>query len=188
MDLALSAAAFSAMVVDEERIVKGIVLLTHKSGPDTPLSQRLGDLAGCAVSVVREATSKARPLLPAGAFVRGIRKVGVEDFARGFPFMREEMGMVVGAVRAAIYREFEIEVETIPVRAAKIVACPRWPGLNKDNWLAAGRTTKFKASMPDKSSIVSGLQRRYKIKARNDHEADACCVAISLARKHGRAI
>lgn len=179
LDVALSSIGVAAVLARGDAIVARVVRsqVTKKCG----LSMRLAGLGAFAATLVEEAirSPKAR-----GAELA----IGVENFARGFPYMREEMGMSVGAVRAVLYGRWEVEVVTVPVREAKLVACPGWPGFNKANWERAGRTTKFKASMPDKGSVISGLHSRFGIIARDEHQADAACIALAVARRAGHAL
>ena len=103
--------------------------------------------------------------------------VGIENFSRGSTYRREEMGAVFAAAVTAFPRSYPIALVT--PKQAKAIACPRWPGFNGDNWRAAGRTTKFKLSMPGKDDILNGLYRRFGVALHDEHQADAACVAIA---------
>lgn len=103
--------------------------------------------------------------------------VGIENFSRGSKFRREEMGAVFAAAVTAFPRVHPIELVT--PKAAKAIACPKWSGFNGDNWRASGRTGKFKLSMPGKDDVLNGLYRRFGIKLRDEHQADATCCAIA---------
>jgi hypothetical protein len=105
-------------------------------------------------------------------------RFAVEDFARGAKFRREEQGMAVGALLVGLGPRPVVMVSPLD---AKMVACPKWPGLSKANWAAAGYTKKFKRSMPGKADVISGLQRRWSLTFHDDALADAACVAIYAA-------
>lgn len=111
--------------------------------------------------------------------------IGVETYARNQPFRREEMGMSYAAVLLAVPTWRHIEV--VDPGEVKRAVCPRWPGFSKANWIAAGKATAgkpFKRSMPPKSAIRSALLRMG-IDERNEHTADAICVALAVAKRHG---
>ena len=103
--------------------------------------------------------------------------VGIENFSRGSKFRREEMGAVFAAAVTAFSRIHPIVLVT--PKAAKAVACPTWSGFNGANWRAAGRTGKFKLSMPEKDDVLNGLYRRFGVSLHDEHQADAACVAIA---------
>lgn len=158
------------------------VILTK---PDTPESLRLAAIADGVVSFVLAAVKSVPVPTRRAGFSTW---VAIEDFARGFPFRREEMGMAAGAAISAVCSRLKLEVSRVPVREAKAVACPRWPGLNKANWELARKPGKFKFGMPDKGSVIAGLHRNFRVVTHSEHVADAACVAIALARRLGHAI
>lgn len=113
----------------------------------------------------------------------------VEDFARNARFRREEAGMSGGVVRLAwaMFQSkhgFKQPPVLLSPRQVKVFMCPNWPGWSKAHWERAVYTRKFKMSMPDKASVQSALLRRFKIKAANEHEADAASVALLAAQNH----
>lgn len=118
-------------------------------------------------------------------------KFGIEGFSFGARFQREAMGMASAAVRLGIpvppraaWTSGDV-VRIVTPAAAKAAACPHWHGFTKTNWITAGRKGEFKRSMPPKESVIAGLYTRFKIDARNEHEADAVCVALALAIRDG---
>ena len=139
----------------------------------TPLSLRLRAI----FEGVR--AMRSRPV-PSGA----IRLYAVEGLARGYMNRREEMGMAHAAVRLAL----PVSAVDIPPREHKVLMCPAWPGLNKANWEADGRTGKFKASMPDKPGVIFGLARRFGVQAKTPDAADACCIALAALLRWCRGV
>lgn len=111
-------------------------------------------------------------------------KIGMEGFSFGAKFQRETLGMVHGIIRTDIFRALELQVGLVSPRTVKFTACPSWPGWNKKNWEAAKRKGKFKGSMPPKGDVGAGLFKHYGINTDDEHIADACCVALSMAIAH----
>lgn len=108
----------------------------------------------------------------------------VEDFARNARFAREEAGMVQGVCRLAVLdsgRDVPVDPVCVSPRTAKQVACPEWPGWSKKHWQRAGYQSRFKMSMPDKKSVLSGLRSRWGLFCPNDAVGDAVCVALVAA-------
>lgn len=107
----------------------------------------------------------------------------IEGFAYGAKFNREAQGMVYGACLVALRVGGAEKIEIVTPAQAKKIACPDFAGWSKDKWAAAGYTTKFKRSMPEKATILSGLRRRYGFAAMSDAVGDAVCVAIAAGYK-----
>ncbi len=172
VDHSLSACGFAEIVVRDGQIASHRAA-TVGTDPVDGLSSRLG-LIGTAFLEFIDWEKDPR--------------FAIEGFAFGARFSRETMAMVVGAIRyaAAAMRPADPEFVTIPPATVKRVLVPEWHGFSLDNWTAAGRTTKFKRSMPPKEDVIAGLFRLYGINCLDDAQADATGVAIAAAIKNGR--
>lgn len=104
----------------------------------------------------------------------------IEGFAFGAKFQREIQGMVHGAILVSLRVGGANKIEIVTPMQAKKVACPDFPGWSKENWAKAGYTAKFKRSMPEKTTVMSGLRKRFGFTGLvSDAVADAACVAIA---------
>jgi len=85
----------------------------------------------------------------------------------------------IGVVASAPHEPVRVTAST-----AKRWVLPNWPGLSKANWAAAGRTTKYKRSMPDKNSVINELYRRFRFKLTDLNASDAALVALWVVKDH----
>lgn len=181
-DIALANASFALLRFDEatRHRPKRVTSFTVKTDSTLPLHERLLTLYDFGREAQLAYQNKYGDIKPPDL-------VAVENFSRNSKFHREEMGAAFAAVVMGLSRSTvrKSKWQMVTPRAAKIIACPKWPGLNKDNWIAAGRDpAKFKASMPDKQAVMNGLVRRFNIVTTNEHHADAVCVGIAGAQAH----
>lgn len=118
--------------------------------------------------------------------IKDMEAVGIEDFSRGSKFRREEMGMALAAVTLGLPMALLPRIVMLTPRLVKRAACPEWYGFSLANWKAANKRGKFKMSMPDKRTMGSALFRNYAIVLHNEHEVDACAVAIAAMQSKGK--
>lgn len=173
VDPSLASCGIAVLGVSEKGSPHLLTARVVQSDSDTPTDQRIYDIA----KVVRDNLHEYRPTL-----------IGIEGFAFNQKFQRENMGMVVGAIRAACWPhvvKHGLTWHVMRSQQAKLLICPKWPGWSLKNWEAAGYTRKFKRSLPDKGSIIAGLHTRFGIIVHNEHEADAITVAIAAAIQSG---
>jgi hypothetical protein len=121
----------------------------------------------------------------------GVLAAAVEGFSFGSRFRREDMGAAVASIRLAWRHTFESLRSPPPMRVvtparAKAAVYPEWHGFSLANWKAAGKTAKFKRSMPDKDSVRSAFFRRFEIGDSvicSSHVCDAACVAVATVEQ-----
>lgn len=171
VDPSLAASAFVALRFDRAKVAV-VAAETVKTEPETPIGARLFALGDGLQRFLK-------------ALDEPPRELAIEGFARGFTHHREEMGMATGVLRYALHDWDRGELTTIPIREAKKLVCPGWPGLCKANWTAAGYAKKYRASMPDKTAVMAALFKLYGVNAPDDHQADAACIAIAAAVRRG---
>ncbi len=178
VDASLSATGLAALRFEKGR-VSVIALRTVATKPSTLIGERLRQIS----AAVEAFFAASLPVSPRDGEYQD--HFAIEDFSRGSRFHREEMGMVAGVVRLKVLEWANAEMKPIPIREAKKLVCPAWPGLCKANWTAAGYEKKFKLSMPDKGTVMARLFKTYRINAPDEHQADASCVAIACAVRLG---
>lgn len=111
--------------------------------------------------------------------------VFAEGYSFGSKFSQQTLGEVHGVVHERVHAEYGVHVRYISPATAKKVACPRWHGWSIANWTAAGKTTKWKRSMPGKEDVLRGLWTEHKLRIATDAEGDAICVALAGAASLG---
>lgn len=197
IDASLSATAYAILSIEKSngqrwgiQLVKSDVIQTY---PETPLRVRLRDTAVFIAEAANWAANfslGAYPLPVARGVHKGPLIVGIEDFSRGSRFRREEAGMstavtLLGLQKGigTLWRNPAAGPVMIPPREVKKTVLPNWHGWSKAHWVASGRTHKFKMSMPDKVSVQSALMRTYRFRFDDEHQADAACVALAVAKR-----
>lgn len=117
---------------------------------------------------------------------RRIEGTFVEGYSFGSPHAARRIAETHGAVFAMLWRVYRQMPVYVSPMTAKKAACPMHPGFSKDNWARAGKTGKWKRSMPDKADVIRGVYREFGVSLATDAEADAFSVAIAGLRANPR--
>jgi hypothetical protein len=117
--------------------------------------------------------------------VGSINAYGIESIAWGGS-KATSLALAHGAVHSAIYlarNMIQAHVIEVTPQQVKSAACPAWPGWSLERWKAAGRTSQYKRSQPDKDSVTSGVSKRFDFHTTDDAIADAICVGVTAYAK-----